>query len=125
MKFSSIFGATALIGSALATTKIPGNWFHDDDGFGKGHKAAMAAVPMFHFGRPHGYKPCYPESAQINGQQANGNDPDNGDWRNLNRGCADPGEWLSPKKGGPLQGNPFPVASTSSTIPGTRAIGRV
>ncbi|KAI1086272.1 hypothetical protein F5B19DRAFT_501758 [Rostrohypoxylon terebratum] len=82
--FSSIFGVVTLIGSALATTKIPGNWFHD--------------VPMFHFGRPHGYKPCYPESAQINGQQVNGNDPDNGDW--------------SPKEGGPLQGNPFPVYYT-------------
>ncbi|KAI2465951.1 hypothetical protein F4781DRAFT_371514 [Annulohypoxylon bovei var. microspora] len=109
MKFSSIFSASALFGSTLATTKIPGSWFHDDDGFGKGHKAAMAAVPMFHFGRPHGSKPCYPESAQINGKQADGNDPDAGNWANLNRGCADPGAWLSPKKGGPLQGNPFPV----------------
>ncbi|KAF3063759.1 hypothetical protein GL218_02486 [Daldinia childiae] len=113
MKFASIFGVSAaLIGSALGTTKIPGSWFHDDDGFGKGHKAAMAAVPMFHFGRPHGANPCYPESAQINGNQVDGNDPDSGNWSNLGRGCADPGPWINPKSGGPGQGNPFPVYYT-------------
>ncbi|KAI1407146.1 hypothetical protein F5Y13DRAFT_183622 [Hypoxylon sp. FL1857] len=113
MKFASVFGASAaLIGSALGNTAIPGSWFQDDDGFGKGHKAAMAGVPMFHFGRPHGYKPCYPESGQVNGQQTDGNDSDLGVWANLNKGCADPGPWLNPKKGGPLQGNPFPVYYT-------------
>ncbi len=38
--------------------------FYTSDG---GKRAAMAAVPMYHFGAPRGETPCYPEDAEYNG----------------------------------------------------------
>ncbi|KAF8466311.1 hypothetical protein BDZ91DRAFT_657955 [Kalaharituber pfeilii] len=65
----------------------------------------MAAAPMWHFGRPRGFKPCYPQDAVQNGVQTDGNAPDFGFRPLLNNGCSDPGEWNGPNS----QGNPFPI----------------
>jgi len=69
----------------------------------------MAAVPMYHFGAPRGKTPCYPEDAEYNGVQVDGNDPGPGDYcTNLGKGCRSPGPLTSRN----AQGAPFPVYYT-------------
>ncbi|KAI9774236.1 MAG: hypothetical protein M1839_001738 [Geoglossum umbratile] len=98
----------AIFAFVSANDSIDGSLFVNDDGHGPGHSAAMAAVPMFHFGRPHGATPCYPEAAERDGVQADGSDTDLGIWANLGKGCAYAGDW----NGAMSPGNPFPVYYT-------------
>ncbi|KAF1999782.1 hypothetical protein P154DRAFT_554604 [Amniculicola lignicola CBS 123094] len=105
--YASVVAVLAtLSGVAVANSAIDGALFHDDDGYGPGHAAAMSSTPMWHFGRPLGQNPCYPEAAETNGRQTDGNSPDSG--INPSRGCADPGPWTGQNS----QGNPFPVYYT-------------
>ncbi|KAF2758676.1 hypothetical protein EJ05DRAFT_361192 [Pseudovirgaria hyperparasitica] len=105
------FVLAAALGSTLVAANggIPESAFHDDDGHGIGHQAAVAAAPMWHFGRPHGANSCYPQAAEENGVQTKGNGPDVGDWGRLDDGCADPGPWKSPSEAGQNPGNYFPT----------------
>ncbi|KAI9868481.1 MAG: hypothetical protein M1813_005925 [Trichoglossum hirsutum] len=107
--YTTILGVLAA-GTTLVSANDPidTSKFVNDDGHGAGHAAAMASVPMFHFGRPHGANPCYPEDAVVNGVQTNGNDPDLGNWGRMDDGCAYPGDWHGPMS----PGNPFPVYFT-------------
>lgn len=100
---------TSLLAALAATVQVvtannPIVWNDFWDNGGK--KAAMAAVPMYHFGRPRGMTPCYPEDAENNGQQTDGNDSTY--CTNLNKGCRDPGPW----NGANSPGNPIPVYYT-------------
>lgn len=96
--------ASVMLPFVAANDRIPGSMFTSDP-----HGVAMAAVPMWHFGRPRGVKPCYPEDAvQADGSQTNGNPAIFlGD---IGKGCADTGDWHGPNS----QGNPFPTYYTIS-----------
>ncbi|KAI9705030.1 MAG: hypothetical protein M1836_006812 [Candelina mexicana] len=94
--------AVSILPLAFANDRIPGSMFRNDP-----HRVAMAAVPMWHFGRPRGMKPCTPQDAvQSDGSQTNGNDPE--PQENIGRGCYDIGDW----HGANSQGNPFPTYYT-------------
>ncbi|KAH6885196.1 hypothetical protein B0T10DRAFT_492168 [Thelonectria olida] len=98
-----VFGAAALLATAaLANDSIPSSAFENG-----GRDAAVAAAPMYHFGRSWGRAPCYPEAAEINGVQVQGVDSDLC-FSSQNGGCADPGPW----NGVNSPGNPFPVYYT-------------
>lgn len=106
MKLLTCLFATAsvILPYVAANDRIPGSMFTSDP-----HGVAMAAVPMWHFGRPRGMKPCYPEDAvQADGSQTNGNDPQY--QTNIGKGCADTGDW----HGQNSQGKPFPTYYTVS-----------
>ncbi|CAI6339787.1 unnamed protein product [Periconia digitata] len=96
---------TVLVSSIqIVSANTPIKW--DDFWANGGHTAAVAAVPMYHFGRPRHQTPCYPQAGQTNGRQTNGSPTTAcGD---LGKGCADPGPW----KGQNTLGNPFPVYYT-------------
>ena len=72
----------------------------------------MAAVPMYHFGSPRGMTPCYPEDAEYNGIQVDGNPATL--CTDLGKGCRDPGKL----NGRNTQGNPFPVYYTIAVCGG-------
>ncbi|KAK4446676.1 hypothetical protein QBC34DRAFT_356328 [Podospora aff. communis PSN243] len=100
--------------AALAAVAIPvsaNNPIKWNDFWDNGGKtAAMAAVPMYHFGRPRGEAPCYPEDAEYNGVQVDGVSHLTGGvyCQNLNMGCRWPGEWT----GRNSAGVPFPIYYT-------------
>ncbi|KAI5804765.1 hypothetical protein DFH27DRAFT_590732 [Peziza echinospora] len=101
----------SLILIAALTSIVSANSLIDTSAFesNNGQPAALAAAPVLHFGRPHGYKPCYPSPAvSADGSQTNGTPADGGIWGKLNPGCGDPGDW----RGQNTAGNPFPVYYT-------------
>ena len=103
MQLPTLLAAVAaLLPFVAANDRIPGSMFRNDP-----HRAAMAAVPMWHFGRPRSMKPCYPEDAvQSDGSQTNGNGAEY--QTNIGKGCKDPGDW----HGQNTQGSPFPTYYT-------------
>ncbi|KAM6510935.1 hypothetical protein FSOLCH5_011382 [Fusarium solani] len=86
----------------IANDPIPESAFENG-----GHEAAVAAAPMYHFGRSWDRAPCYPEAAETNGEQVQGHHSDEC-VGNQNDGCADPGPW----NGVNSPGNGFPVYYT-------------
>ncbi|KAM5344439.1 hypothetical protein ACJ41O_012975 [Fusarium nematophilum] len=100
---TTLMSVVALMASvAIANDPIPSEAFENG-----GHDAAVAAAPMYHFGRSWDRKPCYPEAAEINGEKVEGVDSDIC-FNSQSGGCADPGEW----QGVNTPGNPFPVYYT-------------
>ncbi|RSL50328.1 hypothetical protein CEP54_011985 [Fusarium duplospermum] len=67
----------------------------------------IASAPMYHFGRSWDRAPCYPEAAEINGEQVQGHHSDECIGIQ-NEGCADLGPW----NGVNSPGNGFPVYYT-------------
>lgn len=83
---------------ASANDRIPTEWFND---WTKHEEIAKAAAPIWHFGRPTGRSPCYPEDAiQPDGSQTHGSPMQP---VQIWKGCAWPGEWKQPYS----PGNPF------------------
>ncbi|KAH8721787.1 hypothetical protein BGZ61DRAFT_530302 [Ilyonectria robusta] len=105
MSFKTVFsGIAALMATAvMANDSIPSSAFEQ----GGGLAAAVAAAPMYHFGRSWDRAPCYPEAAETDGVQTQGADSDFC-FAAQAEGCADPGPW----NGANSPGNGFPVYFT-------------
>ncbi|KIM98963.1 hypothetical protein OIDMADRAFT_146637 [Oidiodendron maius Zn] len=103
------FCATAL---SLAALAAGANEYSTDQLQNDPLSVAMDAAPMWHFADGS----CYPQAAEVNGQQTNGNEA-GGDLcvlANLPSGCQDPGPWL----GANTQGTDFPTYFTAKYCSG-------
>lgn len=84
-----LISIASLLSRVSANDLVNGTQFTDD-----AEGVAQVAAPLFHFGRPHGYKTCYPSSVyNSDGTQVHAASQDNGIWWNIAKGCGDPGEW--------------------------------
>ncbi|KAM6509687.1 hypothetical protein FALCPG4_017334 [Fusarium falciforme] len=94
----------ALLAAIVVTNDpIPESAF-ENGGHEAAIAAAIAAAPMYHFGRSWDRAPCYPEASEIDGEQVQGHHSDEC-VGNQNDGCIDPGPWNgvnSPKNGFPI-----------------------